>query len=150
MTALLSLQNLTVALPPGADRPHALSGVNLDIHPGEVLCVVGESGSGKSLTAAAVLGLLPEGVSVTGGRIAWNGEDLRCASPERLRQLRGKEVGTIFQEPMTALNPLRTIGDQIAELFRTHTQLRRKEIEMRTVALLESVHIPNPAAAAKA
>ncbi len=150
MTALLSLQNLTVALPPGADRPHALSGVNLDIHPGEVLCVVGESGSGKSLTAAAVLGLLPEGVSVTGGRIAWNGEDLRCASPERLRQLRGKEVGTIFQEPMTALNPLRTIGDQIAELFRTHTQLRRKEIETRTVALLESVHIPNPAAAAKA
>src|SRR5450830_1455323 len=150
MTALLSIRNLSIALPPGGDRSHALASVNLEVHPGEVLCVVGESGSGKSLTAAAVLGLLPEGVAISGGRIDWNGEDLRTASPERLRRLRGKEVGMIFQEPMTALNPLQRIGDQIGELFRAHTRLKRKEIEARTIALLESVHIPDPKAAARA
>ncbi|MFL9924112.1 ABC transporter ATP-binding protein [Herbaspirillum lusitanum] len=150
MTALLSIQNLSIALPPGGDRPHALAAINLDVHPGEVLCVVGESGSGKSLTAAAVLGLLPEGVAISAGRIAWNGEDLRTASSERLRRLRGREVGMIFQEPMTALNPLYTIGDQIGELFRAHTRLKRKEIETRTIALLESVHIPDPGKAAHA
>ncbi|MCA1326101.1 ABC transporter ATP-binding protein [Herbaspirillum sp. alder98] len=150
MTALLSLHNLTIDLPAGGDRVHALAGVNLEVRPGEVLCVVGESGSGKSLTAAAVLGLLPDGVGVAGGRIDWNGEDLLAASPERLRKLRGKEIGMIFQEPMTALNPLHTIGDQIGELLRAHTRLGRRDIQEKTIALLASVHIASPAAAARA
>ncbi|ARP85319.1 ABC transporter ATP-binding protein [Bordetella genomosp. 9] len=150
MTALLSIQNLTVALPAGGDRPHALEDVSLDVHPGEILCVVGESGSGKSLTAGAILGLLPEGVSASGGRIVWQGEDLRTAPAERLRRLRGKEIGMIFQEPMTALNPLRTIGDQIAEVFRVHTSLGAREIRTRTLALLDAVRIPDPAQAARA
>jgi len=150
MTALLSIQNLTVALPAGGDRPHALADVDLEVRAGEILCVVGESGSGKSMTAGAVLGLLPDGVHASGGRILWDGEDLLAASPERLRRLRGKEIGMIFQEPMTALNPLRTIGDQIAEVFRAHTGLRRNEIRERTLALLESVRIPDPPAALRA
>ncbi|WP_233236544.1 ABC transporter ATP-binding protein [Bordetella sp. LUAb4] len=150
MTALLSIQNLTVALPSGGDRPYALADVDLDVRAGEILCVVGESGSGKSMTAGAVLGLLPDGVSATGGRILWDGEDLLAASPDRLRRLRGREVGMIFQEPMTALNPLRTIGDQIAEVFRAHTRLGRREIRLRTLALLDSVRIPDPTAALRA
>ena len=150
MTPLLSLQNLTVDLPAGGDRPHALAGVSIDLHAGEILCMVGESGSGKSLTAGAVLGLLPEGVRASAGKVLWEGQDLLALSPEALRRLRGNRIGMIFQEPMTALNPLRSIGDQIGEVFRTHTRLKRAEIEARTLALLESVRIPDPASAARA
>ena len=150
MSALLSIQNLTIDLPAGGDRPHALQQVNLDLHPGEIVCVVGESGSGKSLTTSAVLGLLPEGVQVRSGQILWRGQDLLQLSAEGLRKLRGSEIGMIFQEPMTALNPLRTIGDQIGEVFRTHTRLSRKTIRARTLGLLESVKIPDPDKALKA
>ncbi|EJN08907.1 ABC transporter ATP-binding protein [Herbaspirillum sp. YR522] len=150
MNALLSIQNLTIDLPTGGDRAHALARVELEVRAGEILCVVGESGSGKSLTAAAVLGLLPDGVEVAGGRIDWDGEDLLTASPERLRRLRGKEIGMIFQEPMTALNPLHTIGDQIGELLRAHTRLGRRDIQEKILALLASVHIASPAQAARA
>ena len=149
-TALLSLQDLSIDLPTGGDRVQALAGVNLEVRRGEILCVVGESGSGKSLTAAAVLGLLPDGVAVSAGRIAWGGEDLLTASPERLRRLRGKEIGMIFQEPMTALNPLHTIGDQIGELLRAHTRLGRRDIQEKILALLASVQIASPAQAAGA
>ena len=147
MTELLRIENLTVDLPPGADRPHALKDLSLAVNPGEIVCVVGESGSGKSLTAGTILGLLPQGVRASAGRVLWEGEDLLKLAPEALRRLRGKRIGMIFQEPMTALNPLRTIGDQIAEVFRTHTRLSRAEIRRRTLDLLESVRIPDPAQA---
>ncbi len=147
MTELLRIQNLTVDLPPGADRPHALKDLSLSISAGEIVCVVGESGSGKSLTAGAILGLLPPDVRASGGQVLWEGQDLLRLAPDALRRLRGQRIGMIFQEPMTALNPLRTIGDQIAEVFRTHTRLGRTEIQRRTLELLDAVRLPDPARA---
>jgi len=144
MTELLRIQNLTVDLPPGADRPHALQDLSLNISAGEIVCVVGESGSGKSLTAGAILGLLPQDVRASAGQVLWEGQDLLRLAPEALRRLRGQRIGMIFQEPMTALNPLRTIGDQIAEVFRTHTRLGRAEIRRRTLDLLDAVRLPDP------
>jgi len=150
MSAVLSLEGLTVALPPRADRPYALEDVSLKLGANEVLCVVGESGSGKSMTAGAVLGLLPEGVRATAGSILFDGQDLLALSDAELRKIRGARIGMIFQEPMTALNPLRTIGDQIAEMFRTHTRLRSAEIARRVTDLLRDVHIPDPESARRA
>ena len=148
--SLLAIEGLTVALPKGADRPHALENVSLSLKAGEILCVVGESGSGKSLTAGAVMGLLPEGVRATAGAIRYLGRDVLSLPPAEMRKLRGPDIGMVFQEPMPALNPLRSIGDQIGELFRTHTRLSRRELAARVLALLEQVRIPDPAAAARA
>ncbi|MBB1633348.1 ABC transporter ATP-binding protein [Cupriavidus sp. UME77] len=147
---LLSIDALSVALPAGADRPLALDGVSLALAPGEILCVVGESGSGKSMTAGAVLGLLPDGVRRSAGRILFEGRELTALSEADLRRIRGARIGMIFQEPMTALNPLRTIGDQIGEVFRTHTRLPKAEIARKVRSLLEDVQIPQPLAAAGA
>ncbi|NUA30934.1 ABC transporter ATP-binding protein [Cupriavidus basilensis] len=147
---LLSIDALSVALPAGADRPLALDGVSLALAPGEILCVVGESGSGKSMTAGAVLGLLPDGVRRSAGRILFEGRELTALSEADLRRIRGARIGMIFQEPMTALNPLRTIGDQIGEVFRTHTRLPKAEIARKVQSLLEDVQIPQPLAAAGA
>jgi peptide/nickel transport system ATP-binding protein len=148
--SLLSIEGLTVALPKGGDRPHALRDVGLELNENEILCVVGESGSGKSMTASAVMGLLPDGVLAESGRILFEGRDLLTLSEPEFRKLRGARLGMVFQEPMTALNPLRTIGSQIAEMFRVHTQLSATERDARVLALLEQVRIPDPAAAAKA
>lgn len=150
MTALLELRGLTVALPPGADRPFALQDVSLSLERGRILCVVGESGSGKSMTASAVMRLLPDGVRVTAGAVLLDGTELLPLPESAMRRVRGARVAMIFQEPMTALNPLRTIGDQIAEVFRIHTALPKAEIRQRTLALLEEVRIPDPATARRA
>jgi peptide/nickel transport system ATP-binding protein len=148
--SLLSIEGLTVALPKGGDRPHALRDVTLEVNANEILCVVGESGSGKSMTASAVMGLLPEGVRAEAGRVLFEGRDLLEASEAEMRRLRGARIGMVFQEPMTALNPLRTIGSQIAEMFRIHTGLSAAERDGRVATLLEQVRIPDPAAAARA
>jgi peptide/nickel transport system ATP-binding protein len=150
MTTLLDVEHLTLDLPPNADRPHALRDVSFSLARGEILCMVGESGSGKSMTASALLGLLPSGVQVSGGRIAWEGEGNLLTLPEaERRRWRGARIGMIFQEPMTALNPLRTIGDQIAEVYRTHTRLPGSTIRARMLEWLDAVHIPSPSEAAK-
>jgi peptide/nickel transport system ATP-binding protein len=148
--SLLSIEGLTVALPKGGDRPYALSDVSLSLDANEILCVVGESGSGKSLTAGAVMGLLPDGVLAESGRVMFEGRDLLTLPEVELRKLRGARIGMVFQEPMTALNPLRTIGSQIAEMFRIHTRLSSAERDLRVLALLEQVHIPHPVSAARA
>ncbi len=150
MSTVLSIDGLTVALPPGADRPHALEDVSLRLAASEILCIVGESGSGKSMTAGAVLGLLPDGVRATAGKILLDGRNLLDLSDGELRGIRGARIGMIFQEPMTALNPLMTVGDQIAEMFRTHTDLGGAEIVRRVIGLLQDVHSPDPEAAARA
>src|SRR3954447_17264574 len=147
---ILSLDRLSVRLPRGADRTHALRDVSLEIASNEILCVVGESGSGKSMMANAVMRLLPNEVTIDHGRIMFEGRDLCAASVAEMREVRGAGIAMIFQEPMTALNPLRTIGDQIAEMFRTHTQLGKEEIAARTLALLEEVRIPEPKVALRA
>jgi peptide/nickel transport system ATP-binding protein len=148
--AILSIDHLSVRLPAGADRARALTDVSLSIAANEILCVVGESGSGKSVMANTVMRLLPNEVSVDGGRILFEGRDLASASPAEMRKVRGAGIAMIFQEPMTALNPLRTIGDQIGEMFSIHTGLSRSEINARVLALLADVRIPDPALAAKA
>jgi peptide/nickel transport system ATP-binding protein len=148
--AVLTLDQLSVSLPAGADRPHALSGVSLSIAADEILCVVGESGSGKSIMANAVMRLLPREVAIDGGRVMFEGRDLAAATPAEIRGVRGAGIAMIFQEPMTALNPLRTIGDQIGEMFSIHTGLSAAETRAKVLALLEDVRIPDPKAAARA
>ena len=139
---VLEVRGLTVRLPAGADRAHAVEEIDLEIRPREIVCVVGESGSGKSVTAFSIMGLLPKGQLVpTAGTIRLQGEDLLQASPQRLRALRGSRMSMIFQEPMTALNPVIPVGDQIAEVLETHHEDARAE---RIVGLLESVRLPEP------
>jgi peptide/nickel transport system ATP-binding protein len=147
---ILSLEHLGVRLPKGADRRHALSDVSLTIASNEILCVVGESGSGKSMMANAIMRLLPNDVTIDAGRLMFEGRDLCALDVAEMREVRGAGIAMIFQEPMTALNPLRTIGDQIAEMFSIHTKLSKGEINTRVQALLEDVRIPDPTAVAKA
>jgi ABC-type glutathione transport system ATPase component len=144
---LLTVEGLTVALPVGADRPHAVEDISLHVDAGEILCVVGESGSGKSITANAVMGLLPPGLPRRAGRIALEGTELTDLSPEALRKLRGARMAMIFQEPMTALNPLMRVGDQIAEALSVHGEGRRAKD--RVPELLAAVNLPDPAALAR-
>jgi peptide/nickel transport system ATP-binding protein len=149
-SAILTLDQLSVRLPAGSDRPHALSGVSLSVASNEILCVVGESGSGKSIMANAIMRLLPNEVSIDGGRVMFEGRDLAAATTAEMRKVRGAGIAMIFQEPMTALNPLRTIGDQIGEMFSIHTDLSKAAIHARVLALLEDVRIPDPKLTARA
>ena len=142
---LLSVEGLDVRLPAGADRELAVEGATLALAPNEILCVVGESGSGKSLTARAIMGLLPAPrVRVTGGAIRFGGEDLVRASPARLRQVRGGEISMVFQEPMTALNPVMRIGAQVDEVIRFHARLPRRARRARALELVADVGLPDP------
>ncbi|MCY4120256.1 MAG: ABC transporter ATP-binding protein, partial [Acidobacteria bacterium] len=143
--AVLSIRDLTVELPVDAERAHAVEDVSFDVQAGEIVCLVGESGSGKSVTAQAVLGLLPPGqLRVTGGAIELEGEDLRTAPAARLRSLRGRAMAMIFQEPMTALNPVLTVGEQVREVFETHGVLNPSERRERVIELFRSVQLPDP------
>ncbi len=146
--SLLSVENLTVGLPSGGDRVNAIEEINLAVAPGEILCVVGESGSGKSMTANAAMGLLPPGLPVRAGRILFEGRDLLAMPPEALRHLRGARLAMIFQEPMTALNPLMRVGDQVAEALRVHGA--GAEAARRVPELLAAVNLPDPASLARA
>ena len=144
-TRLLEIRDLHVTLPEGSERPYAVEALDLELAPNEILCVVGESGSGKSLTARATMGLLPAPhVRVSQGSIRFGEEDLTKVGDTRLRQIRGSEISMIFQEPMTALNPVMTIGAQIDEVFRFHGNLGRKERRDRAVALFDDVRLPDP------
>jgi peptide/nickel transport system ATP-binding protein len=150
MSAVLSADRLTIKLPQGADRPYAVEDVSFTLEAGEILCIVGESGSGKSMSAHAMMGLLPEGVEPSGGAIHYAGLDLLKLTEQQLRDLRGRRIGMIFQEPMAALNPLMRVEDQIAEVFEAHGLLTPAERRARAVKLLEEVGIPDPPKAAKA
>ncbi|MBB3264574.1 peptide/nickel transport system ATP-binding protein [Azospirillum sp. OGB3] len=143
-TPLLDVRNLTIALPRGADRPHAVEDLTFTLEPGEILCVVGESGSGKSMTAHAVMGLLPKAVTVSAGEIRHQGTNVFSLPERDQRALRGGRIAMIFQEPMTALNPLMRVGDQIDEVLRYHTTLDRAARRARVVELLASVGLPEP------
>ncbi|MCT7378499.1 ABC transporter ATP-binding protein [Chelativorans salis] len=147
---VLSIENLTIALPEGADRAFAVDDVSLQLFAGEILCIVGESGSGKSMSANAMMGLLPDLVRPVNGRIVFGAVDLLDKTEAELMDLRGRKLAMIFQEPMSALNPLMRVEDQIAEVFEAHRLLTPKERAARAVELLTEVGIPDPAKAAKA
>src|SRR5437868_5056875 len=117
----LELSRLTVRLPPGAERPEAVSDVSFCVERGEILCLVGESGSGKTVIAHSIMGLLPKTLALAGGEIRLEGEELTRATERRRRELRGARMAMIFQEPMSALNPVMTCGAQIDEVLRYHT-----------------------------
>ena len=137
----LQIVGLTVALPAGSDRRHALDDVTFAIATGEIVCLVGESGSGKSITAQTIMGLLPRGLRSLGGAVRLDDEDILQAAEARLRQLRGRRMSMIFQEPMTALNPVMTCGKQIDEVLATHTALSAVERRAQTFAMLERVQM---------
>ena len=142
---LLDIRGLQIRLPPGSDREFAVDSVDLQLRHDEILCLVGESGSGKSLTARSILGLLPgPRVRVNAGEIRLLGEDLLKVSESRLRDVRGRDISMIFQEPMTALNPLMTVGAQIDELIAAHMKLKPAQRRARIIELLASVHLPEP------
>lgn len=141
---VLIIDKLHVALPPGSDRPYAVEDVSLSIHPGKTLCVVGESGSGKSVMATAVMGLLARELKPGPGSIVLQGESLLAASDQRLRALRGQAMGMVFQEPMTALNPVMTCGDQIDELLQQHTDWGAKRRDEAVLDILRRVKLPEP------
>lgn len=145
---VLELRDLQIALPKDADRPYALEGLNLTIAPGEIVCLVGESGSGKSLCAGAVMGLLPEPhVRVSSGSVRFMGEEMLGKSEAEMRAVRGAEISMIFQEPMTALNPQKTVGWQLNEVLLLHTDMTRAERKARALEMLGRVHIPDPESA---
>lgn len=145
MTRLLEITDLHVGLPAGGQRKYAVESANFHLDANEILCVVGESGSGKSLTARAIMGLLPKPhVHIAKGEVNFLGEDLATVSEARLRQIRGSEISMIFQEPMTALNPVMTIGNQIDEVFRFHEKMPGQERRSRALKLLQDVQLPDP------
>jgi peptide/nickel transport system ATP-binding protein len=142
---LLDVRNLGVTFQVRGGRPvKAVDDVSFQIHPGQHVGLVGESGSGKSVTSLAVMGLLPKRGVRTSGTVSFEGRNLLEASPRRLGNLRGKEIAMIFQDPMTSLNPVVTIGVQVAEILQRHFDLSKKEAQRRAGALLEKVGIPDP------
>jgi len=143
--SLLDIRDLDVKLPAGAERELAVEDVSYTLDQNEILCLVGESGSGKSITARAIMGLLPAPhVRVERGQILFNGEDLAQATPARLREVRGGEISMIFQEPMTALNPVMTIGAQIDEVIRFHGSLKKRDRRERALKFIDDVQLPEP------
>ncbi len=142
---LLSVKNLTIALPEGFDRAHAIQDISYDLNPGEVLCVVGESGSGKSMTANAIMGLLPDYLKPTRGSIDYHGRDLLSLPEEEKRALRGRDIAMVFQEPLSALNPLMTVGEQIDEVMLVHGNTNAAARAARVLELMEYVGLPDPA-----
>jgi len=142
--AILSVKDLTIRLPSNMERENAVETISFDLMAGEMLCIVGESGSGKSVTANALMGLLPSSVRVTGGSIRFKGHDLVRARKSVLQGLRGRAVSIIFQDPLSALNPLMTIGRQITEVMEAHRVGNAASRATKVVSLLTEVGLPEP------
>jgi peptide/nickel transport system ATP-binding protein len=140
---LLEVHDLSVRFETDDGTTHAVDRISFTLAPGQVLGLVGESGCGKSVTTMAMLRLLPPSAVVT-GQVLFEGVDLLQAPRAHLRGVRGREISFVFQEPMTSLNPVFTIGKQIGESLSVHLDLSRREVRQRTLALLELVHIPAP------
>jgi oligopeptide/dipeptide ABC transporter ATP-binding protein len=138
---LLSVQDLTVDFRTDDGIVRAVRGVDFAVSAGEVLAVVGESGSGKSVTAMSILELLPPSATV-GGKVLWQGEDLLEVSDDRMREVRGAEIAMIFQDPLTALNPVHRVGAQIVEAIRVHEKVDKKTARKRAIEMLDLVGIP--------
>ncbi len=140
---LLSVRDLHTTFPTDDGDVRAVDGVSFDVHRGEVFAVVGESGSGKSVTAMSILGLLPD-ARIEAEGIFWKGRDLLGCNEDTMRHIRGAEIAIIFQDPLTALNPVHTVGKQIAEMARIHDGLGRKAARQKAIEMLGLVGIPQP------
>lgn len=142
---LLSIKGLSVAIGAVQSESYAVRDVSFDIRADEIVCIVGESGSGKSVTAHAVMGLLPKGqVTIKAGQIHYRGKNVLAIGREAHRLLRGKKLGMIFQEPMTALNPIMRVGSQVEEVLEFHTDMTAAQRRQRVIELFKSVLLPNP------
>lgn len=145
MAPLLSVQNLCIELTTREGTAPVVDDLSFELNAGETLSIVGESGCGKSITALGILGLLPPNISrIASGSILFAGEELTKSTENRLREIRGNEISMIFQEPMTSLNPVYSVGEQIAEVIRAHQGLSRKAAWTVAIELLDAVRIPNP------
>lgn len=142
--AILEIENLSVEFDTVDGPFRALDGVNYTIDPGEVLAIVGESGSGKSVAMLALMGLLPNTATVTADKMHFEGIDLKTLTTRQRRDLIGKDISMIFQEPIASLNPCFTVGFQITEALKAHTSLSSSERQKRAIELFEAVGIPNP------
>lgn len=142
--ALLDIKNLSVTFPTAAGFNHAVIGIDLTLSAGEILAIVGESGSGKSVSMLAVMGLLPPTAIITADKISFNGIDMLALSPKQRREIIGKDVSMIFQDPLSSLNPSFTVGFQICEVLRMHLGLSPKDATARAIELLTAVGIPTP------
>lgn len=141
---LLDIRQLSVAVSETRSTIPLVHDVSLHIHSGETLAVVGESGSGKTLTFLAALGIAPGGIKVTAGEVLFEGDDLTKLNPQALRARRGTAISMVFQDPLSALNPVFSIGTQIIEVLRAHLPLTKAQARARAIELLERVHIPDP------
>ncbi|TXR50379.1 ABC transporter ATP-binding protein [Phyllobacterium endophyticum] len=141
---LLDVENLNIAIATPMGPLRAVQDVSFSVSKGETLCIVGESGCGKSITALSLLGLLPKAAKRTASRMIFDGIDMQMMSKAELRELRGNRLSMIFQEPMTALNPLHTVGRQLTDVYRAHRKATRKKARERATYLLERVGISNP------
>lgn len=143
MSALLKVENLRIELTTRDGVAPVIDDLSFELNAGETLSFVGESGCGKSMTALGIMGLLPEKIGrIAGGSIFFDGEDITKATDERLRKIRGNDISMIFQEPMTSLNPVFSIGEQIAEVLRRHQQLSKRAAWASAIELLDAVRIP--------
>lgn len=143
---LLSVKNLSTEFPVKKGIVRAVEDVSFDVNQGQILAIVGESGSGKSVTSLSIMGLLAEPGHVAGGSMEFEGKDLATLSEKQYRELRGNDMAMIFQEPMTSLNPVYRVGNQIVEAIRTHEKVSKAEAKARAVDLLRKVGIPSPEA----
>ncbi|MCD0503713.1 ABC transporter ATP-binding protein [Bordetella petrii] len=139
--AVLAIRNLSVEVAGAGNR--VVRNLSLDVHAGETVCVVGESGSGKSVSSLAVMGLLPPGILQPSGAVRVEGEDIITATPRRLRDLRATRMAMVFQEPMTALNPVHTVGRQVDEVLRLHRRMPRAQRRAKVLDMFRSVHLPD-------
>ncbi len=148
--SLLDVRELRVDFPLSHGVLHAVDGASFDVRPGEALGLVGESGSGKTMALRALVGLLPRSATLAGGEIVFEGTDLATADPEALRKIRGRSISMIFQEPMTALNPVMRVGEQIAEGPLVRLGYSRRRARERALELMRMVGIPDPKERAEA
>lgn len=142
--AMLEVHDLVTEFPTRKGVVRAVNGVTFDLEQGEILAVVGESGSGKSVTSLSIMGLLQKPGHVAGGSITFDGKDLLALSESEMEQVRGGNISMIFQEPMTSLNPVYRVGDQIVEAIQAHEQVDKKDAWARAVEMLRLVGIPSP------
>ncbi|HCX79600.1 MAG TPA: peptide ABC transporter ATP-binding protein, partial [Firmicutes bacterium] len=144
MTVLLTVKDLKTYFHTAKGIIPAVDGVDFSVSQGETLGLVGESGCGKSVTALSIMGLVPSPPGEIRGQILFDNQDVLSLSEREMRRLRGNEMAMIFQEPMSALNPVLTIGDQIGEAIRLHQDIKDRDVEERTIDMLQLVGIPMP------